>query len=184
MALEIRTTWAKIGVRTTQPVLEIRQPRGEQQIKRQKVEMVVDREPPRVLIDQSACFKECGIKNMVEMVAETAQLAQRKALEYIGIMAEEGDYLAQIENRGEDPVGELALQSMERESNPEWNIAFIPQSRPKFDVIGHLKIDWRVIQGQIEYRARAPQISFRPGTTKIYLRQPGKIDFRYIDQKI
>ena len=184
MALEIRTTWAKIGIQTTRPGLEIRQPKGELQITRQKVEMIVDRELPRVLIDQSACFKECGSKNTGEIIAETAQLAQRKTLEYIGIMAEEGDYLAQIENRGVDAIGELALERMERENNPEWNIAFIPQSKPEFDVTGHLKIDWRVIRGQIEYQTRAPQISFRPGTTKIYLRQHGKIEFRYIDQKV
>ena len=182
MSLEIRTTWAKIGIQTTRPVLEMRQPKGELQIKQQRLEMAIDREFPRVLIDQSACFKECGIKNTGETVAETAQIAQRKALEYTGMLAAEGDFLAQIENNGE-AIAELALERMEREGNAEWNIAFIPQSRPKYDVTGYLQIDWRVIWGQIEYRAQAPQMNFHPGTTKIYLRQHGKIDFRYLDQK-
>lgn len=184
MALEIRTTWAKIGIQTTRPFLEMRQPQGELQIKQQRIKMVVDRELPRVLIDQSACFQECGLKPPSVVAAEAAQLARQKALEYMAIMAAEGDRLGQIENAGEDAIGELSLESMERENSTEWNIAFIPQSRPQYEVTGHLKIDWQVLEGGIKYQQQHPQFKFRPWTTEIYLRQHGEIKIRYLDERV
>ncbi len=183
MSLEIRTTWAKIGIQTTRPFLEMRQPQGELQIKQQRMKMVVDRELPRVLINQSACFEECGIKSPAVTVAETAELARQNALEYTAIMAAEGDRLGQIENGAGDMIGELSLERMEEENSAEWNIAFIPQSRPQYEVTGHLKIDWQVVEGGMQYQQQYPQFKFRPWTTEIYLRQHGKIEMRYLDER-
>ena len=183
MSLEIRTTRAQLGMRTTPPVLEIRQPRGELELKQQKTELVLEREPIQVLIDQSACFKECGVKNTVEIVAEAAQLGREIALEYTGMMAEEGDQLARIENTPEGIIGELALQRMERENDREWNIAFVPQSQPEFEVTGSLKLDWRVLKGLSQFTPRYPQINYQSRKLEIYVQQYGKVEMRYIDQR-
>lgn len=183
MSLEIRTTWSKIGIQTTRPSLEIRQARGEMEIKPQKTEVVIDRELPRVLLDQSACFKESGLKNMGDLAAEAAEIARESALEYTGVLAEEGDRLAQIENP-EDAFADVAFSRMEREDNREWTIALMPQSRPQIEVTGHLKIDWQVIEGGMEYQRRYPEFKFRRWTTKIYLQQQGKVEIRYLDQKV
>ncbi|HHX96261.1 MAG TPA: hypothetical protein GX687_02195, partial [Clostridia bacterium] len=130
MSLQIRTIPTQIGLRTTPPVLEIKQPRGELEVKQQKTELVIEREPVKVHIDQKACFAEYGIKNTVEMVRETA---------------------------------ELAWQRMERFNDHEWNIAFIPEEQPNFEVTGDLKLDWRIIEGFIHYTPRFPEITYYPG---------------------
>lgn len=181
MPLEIRTTWPQLGMRTTRPVMRISQPKGELQIKQQKVAMEIDRELPRVLIDQSQCFKELGNKNLVEMAQEAAQLGRERVLEYTGKMAEEGDQLARIEQR-RPVIAELAMARMEQER--EWNIAFIPQSRPKIDVTGYLQINWRVLKGQMNYQPRVPKVSFQPGKLAIYMRQYGKVEIHYVDKKV
>lgn len=181
MPLEIRTTWPQMGMRTTPSRLEIIQPNGELQIKQQKVEMSIDRELPRVLIDQSSCFKELGVKNLVEMTQETAQLARQSVLEYIGKMTEEADRLGQIEYKG-PVIAELSLERMEQLR--EFNIAFIPQSRPQFDVTGHLKINWGVREGHAEYQPHFPKISFQPGKLEIYMRRHAKLEMHYIDKKV
>ncbi|HHY05987.1 MAG TPA: hypothetical protein GX532_03280 [Clostridia bacterium] len=183
MSLEIRTTWSQLGMRTTPPVLEIKQPQGELKMKQQKTELVMEREPIQVLIDQSRCFYECGIKNTVEITEDAAQIGREIAFEYTGQMAEEGDQLARIENTEEDIIGEIAMQRMERENDREWNIAFIPQSQPEFEVTGSLKLDWRVLKGLSEFIPRYPQIKYQPGNLEIYMKQYGKVEIRYVDQR-
>jgi len=182
MSLEIRTTWTQLGIRTTPSVLQMRQSRAAWEQKSQKVEMVLEREPVQVLIDQSRCFAECGIRNTGEIIEEAAQLGRERVLEYTGQMAEEGDCLARIEEQ-RPVIAELAEERMARANDDEWNIAFVPQSRPEFEVRGSLKLDWRVLKGWSEFTPQYPQISYQPGQLEIYMRQYGKIEFRYLDQK-
>lgn len=183
MSLEIRTTWSKIGIQTTRPTLEIWQSKGEIEIQPQKMEAVIDRELPRVLLDQSACFNESGLKSMADLAAEAAEIARETALEYTGVLAEEGDRLAQIENP-EDGFADVALSRMEREDSSEWTIGLMPQSRPQIEVTGHLEIDWQLIEGSMEYQHRYPEFKCRRGTIDIYLQQQGKVEVRYLDQKV
>lgn len=181
MSLQIRTIPTQIGLRTTPPVLEIKQPRGELEVKQQKTELVIEREPVKVHIDQKACFAEYGIKNTVEMVRETAELAKEIAFEEIGHLAQEGDQLAAIENYQGDMFGELAWQRMERFNDHEWNIAFIPEEQPNFEVTGDLKLDWRIIEGFIHYTPRFPEITYYPGQLDIYIQQYGRVEINYVD---
>jgi len=185
MSLQIRTTPFILGMRSVPGALEIRQPRGEFKMKQQKIKMVVEQELPKVLIDQSRCFAECGIKNPEEMTRDSANLARQRALEYTGRMAEEGDRLARIEQSGPKGsiIGELALERIELANSAERNIAFIPQSRPEFEVTSSLSIDWQIEKGFIEYIPRYPQISYRPSQLEIYVQQYGKIEFHYLDEK-
>jgi hypothetical protein len=155
-------------------------------MRQQKIKMMVERELPQVLIDQSRCFAECGIKNPEEMTRDSVNIARQRVLEYTGRMAEEGDRLARIEQsgRGGSIIGELALERMEVTNSDEWNIAFIPQSQPEFEVTGSLSIDWQVMKGLVEYTPRYPQISYQPRQLDIYVQQYGKIEFCYIDEKV
>lgn len=185
MSLEIRTTPFRLGMRSVPGILEIRQSRGEFNLKQQKIKMMVERDLPKVLIDQSRCFAEYGIKNPEEMARDSADLARQRAFEYTGRMAEEGDRLAQIEQsgRGAKIIGELALERMEMANSAEWNIAFIPQSKPEFEVTGGLSIEWQVVKGLVEYIPRSPQIRYQPRQLDIYVKQYGEIEFRFVDER-
>ena len=181
MPLEIHTTWPRLGMRTTPARLEINQPQGKLQIRSQKIKQVIDRRLPQVLIDQSQCFKELGCKNPVEMAEEAAALGRQRVLEYIGRLAEEGDYLGQIDYK-RPAIAELAQARMEQ--NWAWNIAFLPQSRPQFEVTGHLRINWQVSAGKTDYQPQLPQFRFRPGKLEIYLRQHAQQEIHYLDEKV
>jgi hypothetical protein len=183
MPLEIRTTWAKLGIQTTRAFLEMSHPIGQFKRESQRTELVIDRTLPRVLIDQSACFKECGLKNPVELTAEMAEIARQKVLEHTGMMAEEGNRLAQIENPA-DAVAEIALTRMEQAGASDWTFTMIPRSRPQIEVIGDLKIDWQVIKGRCEYQREYPRYKFHPGAIKFYLEQRGGVEIRYVDRKV
>jgi len=153
-------------------------------MKQQKIKMVIEQELPQVLIDQSRCFAECGIKNPGEMTRDSANLARQRAFEYTGRMAQEGDQLARIEQSGPggSTIGVIALERMELANNAERNIAFIPQSQPEFEVTGSLKIDWQVMKGLVEYTPSYPQFSYQPRQLDIYVQQYGKIEFHYVDK--
>jgi len=103
-------------------------------------------EMPRLIIDQSQCFKECGLKNFSDVTREGAELGQRRALEYMGEIAEQGNRMAHIElNR--PVIAEIALEKAMKEVK-DFNITFIPQSRPTFDVQVEVSSDWRPTTGR------------------------------------
>lgn len=140
MTLEIQTNLA---------ALFIRQPREPRTIEHQDARMFVEREFTVVEIDQSACFAEAGLKNALELSRENAELGRQAVLEGTARRAEEGDMLANIE-AGFSAIAEIAAQNMD--TAKDFNIAFIPQSRPVINVTGSFRINWemgRVIDEKI-----------------------------------
>ncbi|MFZ5753278.1 MAG: DUF6470 family protein [Bacillota bacterium] len=183
MRLQIHTTWAKIGINNIKPVQSIRRPRGEQSIQQIKAEMIIDQELPKVLIDQRQCFSEAGLKSPQELSDEYAQLGRKLVLEGTARRAEEGDRLGRIE----DPIPFRTLIADMAEENAwpviDFNIDFIPKSRPKIEVTGYLKIDWRLGGAVTEYKPRKAITQYQPGKVEIYLRQRGQIQISVIDEK-
>ncbi|MFZ7101353.1 MAG: DUF6470 family protein [Peptococcaceae bacterium] len=178
--LQIRTTPALLGINTIWGRQRIEQPRGELHIEQPRAELKIDRELPKVLIDQYRCFAEAGLKRPLDLMKEIRQRNYNKFLRNIAEMNQEGDMLAQIE-KGGNPIAVLGA----KRAFParDFNIGFIPQSRPEFEVTGHLEIEWQLNKPQISYEVRKPVIDYLPGRVEIFLRQWPDIDFNYINEQ-
>lgn len=180
MAIEINTTRAHIGIKTSQAALNIQQPRGQLQIKTESPKMTIDQELPRVQLSQYSCFAEAGLKNVADLRREIVEYSKAAAQEGVAQKAGEGDRMARIE-RGENALAEIAADNSYQPL--DFNIGFIPQSRPKIQVSGYLDIQWQVGKIDTEYYPQKPTIQYLPGQVEIYLRQRPEIDINYIDEK-
>lgn len=180
MPLQINTTPGLIGINSILGWQSIQQPRGEQRISQPKAQMEIDRELPKVYIDQYQCFAEAGLKNPTDFTKDNVQWSYKCFLEGIAQYNEEGDMLAQIE-KGINPMPIIA----ENRAFPryDFNIDFIPKSRPKIDVKGYLRIEWKTNQPVISYQVRKPVIDFHPGKVEIFMRQWPDIEINYIDER-
>lgn len=183
MPLSITTTKGQIGIKTTNAYLDMRQPKGEQSIKQIKPQMIIDRELPKVLIDQSQPFSEAGRKSWAEFAAEYAQLGRQQALESIGRIVEDGNRMAQIQNRMPDAIPEIALKNSTPKQH-EFDFALMPTSRPKIEVTGYLNIDWQLGGVEYSYTPRKPVADYHPGKAEIYMKQYPKTEIRYIDNRV
>lgn len=184
MGLLIDTVPARIGINTTGSAQRLEQPGGEQKIKQVKAEMILDWELPRVVIDQYQCFAEAGLKGNQDMIRDYAELGENVVLEYTGRIACEGDQFARIED-GRSAREVLAQTARENTlTKQEFNIAAVPQSRPRIEVTGHLNIGWRRGGAVIDYRPSRVVHNYQPGKVEIYLKQLNKIRIRYLDQRV
>ncbi|SHH69849.1 hypothetical protein SAMN02745135_01724 [Caloranaerobacter azorensis DSM 13643] len=182
MSLQITTTRVMIQINIIDGKMSICQPRGEQNIHTTMPKVRIEFEKPKVIIDQYQCFAEAGLKNYLDLTKEAARFGYQKVLEGIARIAEDGDRMAQIENGMPPAIPELAEKNAWEEL--DYNIDFIPKSRPKIDVEGRLKIDWELGKVNIDYKVNKPIINFQRGKVEIYLKQKPSIKIRYIDVKI
>lgn len=179
--LRISQTYAKIGIRTQNAQLNIRTVQPQVKISQEHAKVQIESELPRVHIDQYQCFAEAGLKNNMDLMRETTQLAYRHVMAYISQTAADGDRLAAVE-KGGTPIADIA----ERNAYPEKEFIFdmIPKSRPKIEVTGDLKINstpgsvtFDARRGQVDIQATRPEI-------EIYLRQKPSVRFQYIGRNV
>jgi len=187
MALSITKVNISLDVERVPARLEInsRPPRLELQQKHAKV--YIDAELPKVKIDQYQCFAESGLKNYADLTKEMAELANKRALEYIAKLAEDGDMLAAIENGG-NPFAEIA----ERDAFPEkeFGMVTMPRSRPKIDVEGSLTIThdpnepgrWNWVKGN--FIPGDVYINYVPGKLNIQVKQYPSVRIEYLGENV
>lgn len=184
MGLQISSTPALIGINNIKPIQHIEQPKGEQSIQQVPAKMHIDRELPKVVIDQYQCFAERGLKNSGDLARDNAQWAQKIAFEYIGRIAAEGDAFGRIED-GQSAYDVLAdIASSNAWPQIDYNIGFIPKSRPKIDVTGHLSVSWELGKAIHDYKPQKAIHDYQTGKVEIYLRQKNSISIQYIDEKV
>ncbi len=179
--LQITTTPARLGMKTYNAHLEIQQPRGQQSIEQPRPEMKIDRELPKVIIDQYQCFAEMGLKNPTDLAKEISNWSRKKWLEGLARRREEGDRMARIE-KGGNPIPEMAREKLNHQY--QFNVDFIPKSRPKIEVTGHLNIEWDIKKPIINYKPNKPIVDYTPGYVDIYVEQWPDIEIRYVDERI
>lgn len=180
--LSITSVKGQIGINTINARLDISQPKGEQSLRQIKPKMTIDKEHPKVLIDQSECFSEIGLKSRDEFMREYAELGKQGALEAIARICEDGDRMAQIHKKMPPAIPEIA----EKNATPpmrEFNIDFIPKSRPKIEVTGSLDINWQLGGIEYSYEPRKPMVTYNPGKVEIYMKKYPELDIKFIDDR-
>lgn len=182
--LQITTTPIKMAYQTQNAQVNIKNPKGatlDMQTKHAKVKMQSNQ--PKVLIDQSACFSESGLKSNGELIADNAAYAYSKSLEAIGKIVDQGNQMADV-HKG-NPIPDQAVSNAYEQFYREWNMVTMPRSRPKIDVIeGKVNID--VERGKVINNTtyQPPQISATPGKVNIYVERYNSIDIQFINSYV
>ncbi|MHB1392774.1 MAG: DUF6470 family protein [Clostridia bacterium] len=180
--LQINKTDAQMGIRTTNAKLLITQKPAELDIETKPSKLIIHTEHVKVLIDQSECFKERGLKDPFTLIVEAAEEGRRAVLEGIARIADEGSRMAAIENKS-DAFAEIALNNSF--DKVDFNVTFIPKSRPKFEVVGGT-VDIQVDEGHIRINAKTNKtvIDVEPGKVEIYMIQHPDIDIKFVGKNI
>ncbi|MBE3591803.1 MAG: hypothetical protein IMW84_02685 [Thermoanaerobacter sp.] len=177
MNIVIHQTFGRIGIETFPAQISIESQKADLEIKQIPAKMEIDQKLPQVYIDQYQCFYESGLKSIFDLVHDEAQMSKQIALEAIGKIAEEGRFLASIENH-QNAIAELAKKAMEHEVT--FTIDLMPKSRPKIWLEGYLNINWELGGAEIKAIPHKPQISAIPGHINIYMRQYPSIKIEHV----
>lgn len=158
--LDMHTEHPKVEIETTQPRIEMRN------------------EQPKVLIDQSQCFSESGLKSVFELTAENAQMASQLMYESVGRIAEQGNELANIQNKN-NAIADQAEYNAYDQFKREFNLGTMPKSRPKITVVEG-STNAQYVKGTVDVKAVRGQIDmqYTPGKVDIYMKQMNQLNIQ------
>ncbi len=182
--IQIRTTPLKMGVKTSPSRMEMDSGNPislNLQTTQGKLEMHT--EQIRVEIDQSKCFEEAGLKSNASIIAETASFASQKAMEGLGRVVDQGNQFSQIES-GSDPIPEQAVYNAFDQFISEWNLGFIPKSRPEIKIKGGtVDIDYKPAEVRNNTERKKVHFNYTKSKVETYVEQYNKIEFSVLDLK-
>ncbi|MDF2840359.1 MAG: hypothetical protein K0Q99_1131 [Clostridia bacterium] len=178
----ITKTDALIGINTTPAKMSIIQPKPDFEILQQDSELLIDTEQLQVRIDQTQCFNEAGLKNNSALSEDMVNRSQQAFSEGISRVVSEGNQMASIEN-GYNAIAEIAFNNSIQVT--DWNIDFIPKSRPRIDYVGGT-VDIRINEGYVDVKSKPnmPIIDVELGGIEFYLRQNPEIKFEYVGNNL
>ncbi len=180
--VQLKTTPLKLGVRTTPSKLNIDQgPPITLNTHTEPSRLEMHTEHVKVQIDQTKCFEEVGLKGNAAMLAETVSFSKQKLIEGIGKTVDHGNQLAAIENP-QNPIPDQAMYNAFEQFVHEWNLGFIPQSRPEFKVIpGSVDINYKPAEFVNNTQPIKPKIQYTKSKVDIYVEQYGNIEMSVVD---
>lgn len=184
MALEIRTTPAKLSIRTTKPQQSIEQPRAQVEGGFTLSKIRVEATLPKVQIDQNQSFNESGLKDNQSFSAEYVAYAKQKMQQSIGRIAEQGNQLTNI-HQGGNPIADQALYNAFDQFYNEFGMVTMPRTRPQITLIEG-RVDIQVTEGENNQRviAQKPRINNQPGKVEKQMEQYNSISIRYLGEKV
>lgn len=179
--IQVTTQKAQLGFQTNNAKIEYTQAKGKWDMTTQKAQMEVSEGLPQIRIDQTVPFAEAGLKTIFMLNQEYADLGRQYAMEGIARRAREGDMMAR------PPYGNAVQQIVMSKlpTRADFNIKFIPQSRPEIDFVNLEKdIFWQLGGSQRTYNISESQFNYSPGGVDIYMEQFPSINFQYINTKV
>jgi hypothetical protein len=167
--IQLKQTYAKIGLRIIQPVQEIEQPPAKMSIKQKPARMIIDREPAILEIDQEQAWNELNLKSPSVLSRDFAEYGKQQALAAIAEIAQKGDRMAAIENKA-DAIVEMATEKNLKEP-PDFNIAFIPSygSVKIHFTPADLEFHWQEGGAEVKVIPQKPIHRYTPGKTEVYM---------------
>lgn len=185
MGLSIKTTDIELGINTTPSRLRMNSERASLRLHQNKCRMTIETQKPEVMIDQSKCFAEAGIKSNSEFAREAAAHGYKKAMQYISKTASDGDRLAAIQYGG-NAMAEIAVRDALKTN--EFVLGSMPRSLPEIKVTGNIDVQWKIPENIAlngvdgEYAPARLETDFMPARVDIYVRRYPSVDIRYEGQ--
>ncbi|HEY8341515.1 MAG TPA: DUF6470 family protein [Calditerricola sp.] len=174
--LEIRQTFARLGLETTRPVQEIAQPKPDLGLTQRPARLSIERVPGRLVIDQSQAWAEAGLKDPLTLTRDFAAEGREAALEGIARIAEEGDRLQAIET-GENAIAAIAIDKA-LPPPADFTIALMP---PPFSVKmryepTRLVLRWELGSAFFDPKTYRAVHRYIPGDVNPYLLQKQRLE--------
>ncbi|MYL54005.1 hypothetical protein GLW08_11715 [Pontibacillus yanchengensis] len=150
--VQIQTTEAKLGLRTQNAKVTLQQPKADVSIQQPEADLSIKQHPPKLSIDQSNAWRNLDLKNVFERTRELAKHGNQTWSENLAKMAQEGDQMMRIENKG-NPIASIAKRS------GHWNFDIQVGGMPVYDLVS---IDYQPGKAEINAQANQPNIKATP----------------------
>ena len=183
MDISITQTYPKIGIQTVNAKLELKNcGKIDYTISHTDPKLEIYSTLPKVIIDQSRCFADEGLKGIKDFRDEVVQLAQNQVMQYISKKAEEGDSYTKTENGGR-PILSAIRQDLFQ--IVDYNVGLMPTQGPEITAeMGEANVN--VVEGDIQTAFNNVPIdsNYTPGKVSYYLLQKGGVSIEYVGKNL
>jgi hypothetical protein len=181
MRLEINTTPAIINIETKNATLDKSAiPENVLDIKAEKFSVSMETEEGTLDIDQNQCFNEAGLKDIRAFMDDYVNYSKQAASDGVDRIVSEGNSFADIQNDS-DAFAQNADNNAFGIFEHEYNLDFIPKSRPKIQYSpAKLNIDYEpgeIINNSIPKDNLG---EYTPGKVDIYMKQKNSIEINFV----
>ncbi len=173
--IEIKQTFAKIGINKELSKLDIKQPKADIKTDQEFSKIEVDITQPKIEIDQSAAFKALGKVPTIELTKIISDNYVNTGLKAINKIAEKGEHFQKIhlyndpivEHAKHDSVDFTAYDYVGRASCDNVVIDVTP---------GELSMNWSGGTVNIDVQVNKPELKYFRGYVDIYVQQKNSIE--------
>ena len=184
MRLEITTTPMILNFTSKNATLEKAAiPENVLDIKTEKFSVDMKMENGNLKIDQNQCFNEAGLKDIKAFMDDYVNYSKQAVSDGVDRIVSEGNSFADIHNNV-DAVAQNADNNAYGIFEHEYNLDFIPKSRPKINYTsGKVNIDYR--PGKIVNNSLPKNDlgTYTPGNLDIYVKQMNSIKIKAVRDK-
>lgn len=188
--IQIKQTYAQLGLKTTKPIQEIRQPKAELNLRQEPAVMDIRQAKGQLQIDTSEARENLDLRSSAQRSRDNAEYGLRKAMEAIAQISMEGDRLAAIEKKGANPIVDISFEESILYQSHEIIAAG--------SIVGDgIEIRYDLQPAQINIQARGKKMdpvihrpihNYTPGKVEGYMKQWNRVDIDvvglYVDQKM
>lgn len=179
--IEIRQTYAAIGIESQKGTLKIRQPHARVNPETEPAKLTIDRKPARLEVDADKAWDALAQGPSLQTFLRIYSAGRQAILEQIAEIAQKGDRMAAI-HIPENPFAEAAI---------EWSrpirIADAVAGSPNYDNVDitfiptRLSINFQPAKVHFAPDTHKAEFQYQRGNVHIYLRQRNSIDIRVVD---
>lgn len=181
--LQMRTTPIVMEMTVNRAKLEVSSEQPSYTMTRNKGSLQIQHSNPKLNIDTYEARSSMNLKSCARSVQDFAAEGMQAAYEATGRIAEEGDMLMNIQNRG-NTIGEIAYQNMQ--PNLDTVLAFLPsvpadiswepqQLSMQYEM-DRLSFDWRTQQ--------QPEMQYTPASVEFHIKQYPKLEIEYVGKPL
>lgn len=168
MKLVIDSQSAKVGIDIYNASVNRKTGDAKVSIDTKETQINIDATMPKVLIDQSRCFSESGLKTNSELTADYAAEGVGKMNQGVARIVAQGNQLAQI---GSNPIPAQAEYNAYGQFEHSFGLVCMPKSRPQINLVkGQLDIGFSG-DVKIGYQKGYNDAQYNPGRVQVYLDQ-------------
>lgn len=170
--IQIRQQYAKIGMDIREAELQIQQKDAEISIQQPAAKLEIRQVNVELKIDNYPHRYDLNIKNPTDFLQDTKQYSRQKILQSIARIAQNGDRIMRLKNKG-NIIAEIAA---EETFQPEGRLSIKWLRGPKFEAVpGKVDIEAEERKVSMDVKLNKPEVVFNRGTVRVSMAQYNQI---------
>ncbi|MGD8190283.1 DUF6470 family protein [Brevibacillus ginsengisoli] len=180
--ISMHQTYAQLGLRITKPVQEIQQPQAELNLRQEPAIVEIHQPQGKLTIDSNEARENIDLRSSARRSRDNEEYGYQKAMEAIAQISEEGDRLAAIENKGANPIADIAFE----ESTIYHNTDIIAEG----SIVGDgIQINYEAHKPEINVQVRGKKMdpvihhpihNYTPGKVEGYMKQWNSLSIDFV----